>query len=94
MATFKKIKPGRIRVLLYAGGKEIVDGIVKKNPCRWADFRDKDTIKINGPKDIELMKSASGYKKEFIMLPEKKVIEEKVEKVENPLKDKVVLVED
>lgn len=91
MALFKKIKPGKMRVLLNAGGIVVREGVSKKMPCRWADFRDKDTLRINDPKDIELMKKASGFGKEFIMIPDKKVIEKKVE---HPLKKKTTLVED
>lgn len=88
---FQKIKPGKIRVLLDAGGRTMVNGIEKKNPCRWADFRDKDTVQINNPKDIALMKKASGYGKEFVVLPKKKDIEENIK---HPLEKETTLVED
>lgn len=92
---FKKLKPGRMRVLLNAGGIIVKDGVSKKMPCRWADFRDKDTIQINNPDDIALIKKASGYGKEFVMLPAIRDDVKKETKIENPLKDKKpALVED
>lgn len=81
-------KKHRMRILLDGGGPKMVDGVERKRPARWIDFTRTGQVELKDKKDIDFLKHAPGYGRDFVLVPNapKVVAKEVAKPKENPMK--------